>query len=80
MKPDPIEAMILETAQSLKPEQFEFSVMVYGIPYDVYWFEKHFKIGQLAFCKRDGKVEIAMFRPGRMTEDEVKIYLERNKP
>lgn len=73
---DPTNQMILKVAQGLKPENYEFTVAVGGLPYDVYWFEERGIVGQLAYAKIAGKWEIAMFRAGRHTEQEVTEYMQ----
>jgi len=67
---------ILAVASDIKKEDFEFSVNVRGVMYDVYWFHKDGdRIGQLAFAMADGKVEIAYFRSGRRSAIEIMEYM-----
>lgn len=63
------------------PETFEFTIEVAGEQYDVYWFKKDGKYGQIAFkaaslatrIARPGtEWEIVIFRAGRKSQDEVK--------
>lgn len=66
---------------SPSPETFEFTIEVAGEQYDVYWFKKDGKYGQIVFkaasmatrVARPGtEWEIVLFRAGRKTQDEVK--------
>lgn len=68
--------IILNMDTPPSPTTFEFTVEVRGEKYDVYWFEKNGKIGQLAFKPATSKPgiewEIVLFRAGRKTHDEVR--------
>lgn len=54
-------------------DKYEFSVLVEGIQYDVYWFERQGKVGQVAMAIIKGKAHVAMFHgKGRLSEAEVR--------
>lgn len=66
-------AFILETVtKHLRKEDFAFTVMAQGEPWDVYRFCRIGKPGMLA-CRRrtDGQFEIGFFRAGEFTEVEI---------
>lgn len=78
MKDRIVDDLIVKVIQRIKPEQFEFTVIADGIPFDIYWFEHNFKVGQTALAKINDKAVVGMFKEGRMTAEECKKHLEEH--
>lgn len=63
---------IEEIAKRLVQENYEFTVEVKDVRYDVYWFEgENGKIGQIAFTMSDGKAIVPYIRVGRHPVEHV---------
>lgn len=66
-----------------RKQQYEGTVEVDGVKYDVYWFKFHGKQGQVAFSQTNGVWEIVLFRAGRYAlktvEAEIAQSLKRKQ-
>lgn len=59
--------------------EYAFTVVVNLVIYDVYYFNKDRRPGTLAFCKKNGKYEIGIFRKGQLSQEEVESALNKNR-
>jgi len=73
---------ILDVCQTIKPEDYAFTVMAGGTPWDVYRFHARGKDGMVAFraVTGDVKFEISFFRAGTFTEEEIISAITKGLP
>lgn len=76
------QVFILSVCQTIKQEDYAFTVMAGGTPWDVYRFHAMDKDGMVAFRAGSGEVkfEIGFFRAGTFTEEEVATALAKEMP
>jgi hypothetical protein len=65
---------------TIRPEDFAFSIDASDSRWDVYRFTKDGKRGTLAFTQRDGKFVIGVFAAGELTTEEVAAALVKAGP
>ena len=73
---DQAREFILQLVASLKENDYAFSVEALGIGWDVYRFTDQGRRGTIAFCMREGQVEIGVCARGELSDEEVTKLLK----
>lgn len=69
---------IVDLVQRLTPDDYEYTVQVGGIRYDIYSFvAQNGKVGSVALSIQKGTAVVSVIRVGILTEEEMEREIER---